>query len=336
MEGSIDFLQLLNSDLSSIIISNLDDPADVVRVASVSRTWRQFVIASGFSKSLCLRLFPETSSAIKAIEENNVIESLGFDATGSVEVERLKKHHRVYAFLARGLALSLTTDCIAEAISASSTDHYRVENIHNTVEPRESVNGRASYWSSMGESNPEVPETLTFKLVSKLCFITEINIRPFQDHSDYDFPIYSARAVRFRMGHAREPQRERFLLGDYKAGRRSIEKHVVWTYTSEKFSMVQENRLQKFKLPEPVLAIGGLLQIELLGRVQLASDALFYLCVSHVQVVGRPLTNEFAADLINKSGKCVLKYNRKAAICNKSNPRTSASEDDFTMLAKFI
>ncbi|KAI3925777.1 hypothetical protein MKX01_003336 [Papaver californicum] len=106
MEGSIDFVQFLNSDLSSKILSNLDDPADVVRVASVSRTWRQFVIVSGFSKSLCLRLFPETSSAIKAIEGNNVIESLGFDTAGSVEVEKLKKNHRVHAFLARGLAPS--------------------------------------------------------------------------------------------------------------------------------------------------------------------------------------------------------------------------------------
>ncbi|RZC72869.1 hypothetical protein C5167_048355 [Papaver somniferum] len=72
--------------------------------------------------------------------------------------------------------------------------------------------------------------------------------------------------------------------------------------------MVQEIFLQKFKLPEPVLAVGGLLQIELLGRVQLASDYLYYLCVSHVQVVGHPLTSDFAAE------KCVLKYNKMTAI----------------------
>ncbi|XP_026406545.1 F-box protein At4g00755-like [Papaver somniferum] len=329
MEGSsIDFLRLLNSDLSLKILSILDDPSDVVRVASVSHTWRQFVIASGFSKSLCLRLFPETSSAIKAIEENNVIECLGFNTTGSVDVEQLKKNHRVYAFLASGLAPSLTTDCIVEAISASSTDHFPEENIRHTLEPREIVDGMLSYWSSMGESNPEMHETLTFKLVSKLCFITEINIQPSQELFEDDFPIFSAKAVQFRMGRVREPQQERFLLGDYKAGRRSIEDHVVWTYTSEKFPMVQENRLQKFKLPEPVLAIGGLLQIELFGGVQLDWDDLYYLCVSYVQVVGRPLTNEFVADLIDNSGKCVLKYNRKEAIGNDSD----ASEDDLAVL----
>lgn len=40
----------------------------------------------------------------------------------------------------------------------------------------------------------------------------------------------------------------------------------------------QENRLQNFKLPEPVLCIGGFLQIELSGRVQRQEmDDLFYI-----------------------------------------------------------
>ncbi|KAI3836218.1 hypothetical protein MKW92_037054 [Papaver armeniacum] len=236
------------------------------------------VIASEFSKILCLRLFPETSSVIAAIEENNIIEPSG----------------------ARGLAPSLTKDCIFEAISASSTDHYPEEMIHLTLEPTDRVYGRPSYWSSLGESNPEVPETLTYKLVSKLCFITEINIQPFQVFYD-DFPICSAKAVRFRVGHVRDLQLERYLIGDYRAGRRSIEDQVVWTYTSEKFPMVQENCLQNFKLPEPVLAVGGLLQIEL---------------ITHVQVVGRPLRDDFVAELIDQSRKCVLKYNPETATCN--------------------
>lgn len=42
--------------------------------------------------------------------------------------------------------------------------------------------------------------------------------------------------------------------------------------------MKQENRLQKFKLPEPALCIGGILQIELLGRVQKQEmDGLYYI-----------------------------------------------------------
>lgn len=50
--------------------------------------------------------------------------------------------------------------------------------------------------------------------------------------------LYSAKAVRFRMGHVKEPQRERYLTSDYGAGK-SIEDHVVWTYTSKKFPMRQ-------------------------------------------------------------------------------------------------
>lgn len=40
----------------------------------------------------------------------------------------------------------------------------------------------------------------------------------------------------------------------------------------------QLNRLQTFKLPEPVLFVGGYLQIELLGRVQRQEmDSLYYI-----------------------------------------------------------
>lgn len=40
----------------------------------------------------------------------------------------------------------------------------------------------------------------------------------------------------------------------------------------------QENCLQAFKLPEPVLGIGGILQVELLGRVQRQEmDELYYI-----------------------------------------------------------
>ncbi|MCL7048999.1 hypothetical protein MKW94_017603, partial [Papaver nudicaule] len=267
-------------------------------------------IANGLAKSLCLRLIPETSTAEKAIEENSVVESLGFETTDCVEMEKLKKNHCIYAFLAGGLAPSLTEYCIREAICASSTDR-RHEHIHHTLFPGDTVDGRASYWLSMGESTPEVPETLTYKLVSKLCFIHEINIQPFYMYSLDEYLICSAEAVRFRVGHVKEPQGERYLVGDCEPGLRSIEDHVVWTYTSEEFPMAQARWLQRFKLPEPILVVGGLLQIELLGRVELIADDLYYFCISHVQVVGRPLKDGFDAELIDHSRKCVLKYRKR-------------------------
>ncbi|MBA0579094.1 hypothetical protein Gorai_021359, partial [Gossypium raimondii] len=81
----------------------------------------------------------------------------------------------------------------------------------------------------------------------------------------------------------------------------------AWTYTSQEFEMAQENRLQTFKLPEPILCIGGILQIELLSRVQRQEiDGLFYICVSHVQVVGRPLSPAFSIQILEPPEKFVL------------------------------
>lgn len=41
---------------------------------------------------------------------------------------------------------------------------------------------------------------------------------------------------------------------------------------------MQENALQSFKLPKPVVCLGGILRIELLGRVQKqAIDDLYYI-----------------------------------------------------------
>lgn len=48
--------------------------------------------------------------------------------------------------------------------------------------------------------------------------------------------------------------------------------------SSINLSMKQENRLQKFTLPEPAFCIGGILQIDLLGRVQKQEmDGLYYI-----------------------------------------------------------
>ena len=116
------------------------------------------------------------------------VNELGGTSKGHVEAgssnfmewEALEREHRVYAFLARGCLSFAVRGCISEAIIASSTDIYPEESIDNTLEPRDRVAHRASYWSSEGQSNPAVPETLTYELVSDLCVITEINIRPFQ------------------------------------------------------------------------------------------------------------------------------------------------------------
>lgn len=150
--------------------------------------WCSAVIANGLWKQLCLRKFPQLSRVDRVIESvDRVIESNSGSGKESVEVgssyqmerKSLEREDRVYALLAQYCTSSLFGNCISEAIRASSTDNYPEESIKNTLQA-DIVEQRASYWSSKGQSNPAVPETLTYKLASELCVVTEINIRPFQ------------------------------------------------------------------------------------------------------------------------------------------------------------
>ncbi|KAL0428931.1 UNVERIFIED_CONTAM: F-box protein [Sesamum radiatum] len=233
------------------------------------------------------------------------------DKTNNVmEPEILERDHKVYAALLQALTRSKVSpkDCIANAISASSTDNYPDESVVNTLNPRDRFIRRASYWSSKGQSNPEVPEMLIYKLRAGIWVITEIDIQPFEAFFQPGKPIYSAKFVRFRMGHPKSPRELGSDLHHLPLQRPADDK-FVWTYTSPEFPMVQENRLQPFELPKPVLCVGGYLQIELLGRVQRQEmDGLFYICVCYVRVLGRPLFPAFEMDMVEPDGKLLLKY----------------------------
>ncbi|XP_076953095.1 F-box protein At4g00755-like [Bidens hawaiensis] len=328
MEDCCDFIQWLGADMSIKILMCLDNPTDLVRASAVSSSWRQFVIANGLSKQLCIRMFPEVSNIANVIELNDGIEPLQNRYETPAERE-----NRVFAFLARGLTSFMRKDCMLEAVVASSTDNYPQEGIHNTLEPGDRVDQRASYWSSQGAVDPTVPEVLVYKLTSNLCVITEIHIHPFQAYFQFGFPIYSAKAVRFRLGHLKPNYEFEINIKDKPSSAlRFINESVVWTYTSPSFPMAQESRLQKFKLPEPALCIGGYLQIELLGRVQKQEmDEKYYICVCHVRAVGRPLSPAFDVDITDPSGKCTLKHDTDAEYCSptKSEGESSGSPSRF-------
>lgn len=339
MEGCGDFVQCLLPDMSIKILSCLDDPADLIRVSAVSSSWRQFVIGNDLCKHLCLKRFPEISSVGNMIEVENTVVPVVSQPEKSTEWLCLERNHRVYAFLSRGLSNCITEDCLIDAIHASSTDNYPEESILNTLKPGDRVERRASYWSSGGQSDPTVPETLTYKLISKLCLISEIHVQPFQAYFQFGFPIYSATAVRFRVGHpnVKIDVESDNGLESVAAQARSFCDKIVWTYTSPEFPLVQENILQKFKLPEPVLCIGGILQVELLGRVQKQQlDGLYYICVSHVQVVGRPLLSAFDVEILDESGKCSLKYcPKERLLCESSNKSTEGESSSPPRFHRF-
>lgn len=304
----MDLLNWLEPDMMIQILRSLEDPADLVRVGAVSRSWRHFVIENGLCKQLCLRMFPQLCRVARVVELNQEDRMEVGSSSNWMEWESMVKDHRVYAFLAQCCTSFVSKNCIQEAICASSTDNYPEESIINTLEAGDVVARRASYWSSKGQKDRRVPETLVYKLVSDLCVITEISIQPFQAFFQPGLPIYSATAVRFRMGHPKSPDFKSDLMDES-----CHDDEFNWTYTSQEFQMAQEKRLQKFKLPEPVLCIGGYLQIELLGRVQRQEmDGLYYICVSHVQVMGHSLAPALGVEVLDSSGNFVLKHDLQA------------------------
>ncbi|KAL9234435.1 hypothetical protein vseg_009307 [Gypsophila vaccaria] len=311
-----DFLNSLHPDVACKILTCLDDPGDIVRASSVSRAWRDFIIENGICKLLCLRKFPQLSGIAHIVDISTRRQQNRSEVgcSKSDELEQLKKEHRVFSSLAQQLSSSEVVECIAVAIQATTTDRYPEESVINTLEPRDQIGYGASYWSSSGKNDPEVPEMLTYELISGFCVITEINVRPFQAFFQANSPIYSAKAVRFRMGYKVYDEEE----GGFLDGRPRADENFVWTYTSEEFPMAQENRLQNFKLPEPVLCIGGVVQIELLGRVQRQeADGMLYICVTHVQVLGHSLGPLFGVSTLEPTGKFCLMYN---PLCEPSAP----------------
>ncbi|KAG0474325.1 hypothetical protein HPP92_014011 [Vanilla planifolia] len=316
MEICLDFVEHLGPDTSSCVFTLIDSPADLIRVSAVSRSWRRFVIANGFSKKLCLRMCPEASNVTDLLETNCLCTS---DAVSSsdAELRRSEREHRLFSYLGHCIvSLDGNRNCIFQSIHASSTDNFPDESIDNTLEPNDRVDRRPSYWSSEGQSDPQVPETLTYRLLSNLCVIDEIIIQPFKAYFQYGNPIYSASAVRFRMGHSRLP----FETAAVNIQAINVDNYV-WTYVSPEFPMVQENTLQSFKLPRPALCIGGILQIELLGRVQVQEmDGLYYICVCHVKALGRPLTPKLDVQFVEPAGKIVLRYQPDAVEPSSTEP----------------
>ncbi|KAF3674244.1 putative ATPase ASNA1 -like protein [Capsicum annuum] len=316
METCIDFVHCLDTDVSLDIMRRLNDAADVVRAGSVSHLWRQFVVTNRLAKQLCVGRFQQLSR-ITRITEPDLSEPETKDVGSSnSNWDILKREHEVYASLLQAIesSKSCQNDCIGYAVSASSTDNYPDESIVNTLIPMDKYLNRPSYWSSKGHSDPNAPETLIYKLKADLCVITEVCMKPFEAYFQPGKPIYSAKSVRFRLGHPKSLRDESDLLK--MPQQEPADDKFIWTYTSEEFPMTQEKCFQRFKLPEPVVCVGGYLQIQLLGRVQRQEmDDLFYICISHVRVVGLPLGSTFDVKVLEPSQEFVLNYNREVFGC---------------------
>eukprot|EP00850_Spirogloea_muscicola_P000399 SM000001S04801 [mRNA] locus=s1:2309050:2312362:- [translate_table: standard] len=255
------------------------------------------------------------------------------EALGAVEEEA-----RVLARLAGLLAAPPPEpggeSCIADALEASSTDHAQQEGIERTLQAKLPPPRRATaavLWVRAGPAGrapvavvlvqprlgrlrrPRDPHLQpghgrlpaafakdkwgVEKPYFRCILVHEVWIRPYQACFQLGDPIYSANFVRFRLG--------RQLCGDGKEQPR-----YQWTAETPTYAMLQEDTLQCFRLPQPMLCLGGVLQVELLGRMQKqASDNLYYICVCHVRVIGR-LLHHFRSYLLATDG-LVLLYNER-------------------------
>ncbi|GJN30088.1 hypothetical protein PR202_gb18367 [Eleusine coracana subsp. coracana] len=281
--GRWDFLDWVGPDTSVCIFDLLDDP-------------RGPLIQNQFCKTLCTRICPEVANFTRAVEVTRSPRPTS-ESSHDADHRGHDKDHRIYSYLGGALVSdNPSTDCILHCVGASSTDFFPAESIENTLEPLDRVNHRPSYWSSGGADDPDQPESLTYRLNSDLCIIDEIRIQPFK--------------VRIRMGHSKlPPGLESFVTDDDENLRVIADENYVWTYTSPEFPMLQENVLQSFKLPRPVMCIGGVVKIELLGRVQKQyTDDRYYICICHAEVRGRSLSPVFMVDISEPAGYSILKY----------------------------
>ncbi|MCO5570917.1 hypothetical protein L7F22_024647 [Adiantum nelumboides] len=259
------------------------------------------VIEGELWRRMCLKAFPEVGNKFKCL--------IG-GARGDNQHQSELKSSTYYLLLQRLLSPPLQRTCIAEPLHASSTDNLPQESVAQTLYPESEYPVEAhSYWSSVGEANASMPETLTYRLVSDLCVVHDVKIKPFLASFQLGNPIYSSQMVRFRFGYARSPKPRWSGLFQCIKQRpnKATTDDYVWTYESPAFPMAQESTLQTFRLPNRTLCIGGILQVELMGRVQTqATDRLYYICVSHVYVSGQPIL-DFKLDSIDSAGQVMLR-----------------------------
>uniref|UniRef100_A0A453NJ92 F-box domain-containing protein n=1 Tax=Aegilops tauschii subsp. strangulata TaxID=200361 RepID=A0A453NJ92_AEGTS len=136
---SADLLEWIGPDVSACVFSRLDHPADLVRAAAVSRTWRRCVVESGLSKSLCLRLCPEVATVAAAAEVSRSPPSTAAPESG------YERDYRIYSNLAGAYvsdSAEPSAECILDCIGASSTDDFPAETMENTLDEEEIINFR--------------------------------------------------------------------------------------------------------------------------------------------------------------------------------------------------
>ncbi|KEH17200.1 F-box plant-like protein [Medicago truncatula] len=123
--------------------------------------------------------------------------------------------------------------------------------------------------------------------ISEAVVASSTNIDPEETYFQDGSPIYSAEAIRFRIGYPRYNRTLESAIAHSIASSNMVvdETQFLWIYISPNYQMFQENRLQVFKLPKPVLCNEHVLLVELHGRAQ-KQGLLYYIgFVSHNDIL---------------------------------------------------
>ncbi|KAH6779831.1 hypothetical protein C2S52_011068 [Perilla frutescens var. hirtella] len=281
MEFGKNFVDCFPAEISYHVMQRLNDPADVVRASAVSRTWRHFIIANGIGKKLWLRKVPYVSNVSYVEDDSEDLTILANVATTiTLDWGALQKEHKIFLSLLRPLSkpILFSDDILGFPIGASSTYHDEIINIIHTLTPIDRYScGSTAFWSSKGSADPDAPEHLLYRLRYEICIVSEIDVRPFEAILEPGRPVYAPISVRFQLGHPKMTPDARVA---YPGNRLSSDSYV-WTYASPVYPVLQEATLQNFKLPEPVVCVGGVFQVELIGRAQQKEqDRLFYIWIT--------------------------------------------------------
>jgi hypothetical protein len=156
------------------------------------------VVENDFCKRLCERLCPEAATFTSAVEVSRSAPlplpppapAPAPAPESSAARAAAEAQFRIYSYLCGQLAAAHpSVDCILHCVGASSTDNFPDETMENTLEPMDRINHRPSYWSSAGQDQETVPESLVYRLASDICVVHEIRIQPFQGTPSDNMPF---------------------------------------------------------------------------------------------------------------------------------------------------
>jgi len=112
------------------------------------------VIDREFCKTLCRRICPEVANFTRAVVVTR--SPPASDPSRDTDSSTRDRDHVAYSYLGGALVSAKPSmDCILRCIGASTTDYFPEETIQNTLDPRDRVNHRPSYWSSAGHDDPD-------------------------------------------------------------------------------------------------------------------------------------------------------------------------------------